>query len=402
MAAAGLFLFFLCISIAFFLWPRYSRSLPLPRHWVLGLFGTKLGCALAYGYFLSHSPSSSDSWADFTGSIYYGRLIHSIPDFFTYSFPDVNRWADILHYRFWNDLKSNCFQVILMGMNLVTLKNYYTDALLFSTFTFLGWLQFIRLCCILYPANPPVTYLLPFLCPTFLFFYSGLHPDGLLFALLGFISLDAYRIVSGTAAKWTRSRLIVCFCGLLVLKIYLFFLVGIVWAVWGMYYLEGSRLRKAWILMIFLTLVLFVGGATEMAERQHLYWGMVSHGAIGGSPLEPTLSSYLQHFPGALKDAFLPIVTGSFNNLLYWVAGAELMVLWILLALNLIKWRGRQTSLTFYEAGWIYFIAINWLVLGYTIPVLGALIRYRSLLLPFAMALLIFPLLKGRISITKK
>jgi len=78
------------------------------------------------------------------------------------------------------------------------------------------------------------------------------------------------------------------------------------------------------------------------------------------------------------------------------------MVLWILLALNLIKWRGRQTSLTFYEAGWIYFIAINWLVLGYTIPVLGALIRYRSLLLPFAMALLIFPLLKGRISITKK
>lgn len=425
MAATGLFLFFLFTGIAFYLRPGAARilprsgaeaphTLPLSRGGVLALFFIKLTFALAYGYILGHfAPGQGDSWGYFVTSRELAAAIHSPSDFFFWCFPSVSHPSELLHYAFWNSLKGNCFEIGLTAMNLVTAHNYYTDTLLLCMLTFGGWLQFLRLLYALFPGHARWTYVLPFLFPSFLFFYSGLHPDSILFALLGFISFDLYLIIAGKRIMplvWIR--LIACCCLLASFKIFLLLLLLPVLAGWwlarrtpGAAPLTTKRLiLAAWAVILGGTLLIFAATLPEIASRQQLYFSAHAVNALVSKPLAPTLSSFAVHLPGALWNGFGPLASWASVPLLYRLAGCEVLVLWALVIYGWIKrtrWRW-----SFYEAGWIYFAAVNWLLIGYTITAWGAIIRYRDLFLPFLGAFLFFPLIRGlfpaRKGITKK
>jgi hypothetical protein len=378
-----------------YLRPEASRTLPLSRSGVLVLFFIKLGAALAYGYIIGNfAPGEGDCWGYFEASRQLAAAIHSTSDFFYWCFPSLTHWTALFHYAFWNDLRGNCFELLLLVMNGVTAHNFYTDTLLLCMLTFGGWLQFLRLMNTLFPGYASWIYALPFLFPSFLFFYSGLHPDSIVFALLGFISFDLYRIMTeDRVRRLVRVRLIGCFCLLAIFKVFLLLLLLPLLAGWWFgrpgYHWLGCR----WAIILAGTILIFAATHGEIASRQQSYLSLRSHSGLATLPLEPTFSSFVKHLPDALWRGFWSPAPWGSAPLLYRLAGGEVLILWALFvygAIKRVRWHW-----SFYEAGWIYLAAVNWLLIGYTIPILGALIRYRSLFLPFLLPLFLFPVIRA-------
>jgi len=108
------------------------------------------------------------------------------------------------------------------------------------------------------------------------------------------------------------------------------------------------------------------------------------------APLEPTLSSFIRNSPAALKNTFLRPFPSDIKSPFMLLAGFEsLLILFIaivcfifMMPVNKIKWE--------YVLFCLSFVIIQFLIIGETTPVLGAIARYKTIALPFLVIALLF------------
>ena len=106
--------------------------------------------------------------------------------------------------------------------------------------------------------------------------------------------------------------------------------------------------------------------------------------------LQPHFADYVKQLPRAVNHAFLRPYIWESGNILYLLPALELVAIFGILAAFLLYGPARvrfMPSLTF----GIVVAFTMLLVLGYTVPILGALVRYRSLYIPF----LLIPMMAG-------
>lgn len=362
-----------------------ATRLPLPTRWVVGLLGVKLVCALGYAYLYFHvHVGRSDAWGYYVESLQLAGKIHSPADFFNLALPTHGTLGYWMQYNAWNNLKENLYLVVLMGLNLVTMANPYADTVIYAVLTFTGWLRLVRLFRALYPGRAPGWYVTPFLLPTFLFFYSGLPSDGLIFALLGWFAYDAYRLFAPTQGRPAVARFVLLCLLLLCFKVVLLVLLVILMPAWWL----ARRWGRAygWACLLVLGVALLGATVPEQIGRQNEYLHFAT--ALPEAPLTP--AKYLSRLPEAVeKGLFRPF---PWEGGYYWINGLEI---WLLLAL----WAyglARRLRRSFIEASWAWLTVIYCLLIGYTIPVMGALVRYRALLFPLVLGLCLLPLVRAR------
>jgi hypothetical protein len=443
MASTGLFLVILCTGFILLFIPAISRKLPLASFWMAALLGIKVFVALCQAYLYFHLyPATSDAWGWFDQSRQLAGLIHDPQAFYRYALPHAEQWTDIFHYNFWNNVKQNIVVLILYGLNPLTFKNPYTDTLICSFLTFIGWIALLRLLKGLYPGWPSWVYCLPFLFPTFLFFYSGLHADGLIFALLGWFG---YRIwiflgrpsaskgpaapsspapstipaTSGSTIPSTSQApsgspvssggiwvffppAVLLFC----MKPYLMLLLLPLSLGWWLVYHKGVSVTKAWGLILFLSVVILIGsGPEQMAQRQaYLDLHMIFSPPLDQSNPGFHVGAYLAYFPKALWKGIARPAIGEPAYGKYLYCGIESLCLWLFALTTLLYRPKNDRSLPFYEfygLGWLYFCFLNILLIGYTIPLVGGLVRYRALFYPFILSFTLFPLIIWRRTMKK-
>ncbi len=436
MASIGLFVIILCTGFILLLIPSIGRKQPLPAVWMTVLLGIKIIVALSQSYlYFKVYPATTDAYGWFDQSRQLAFLVHTPREFYHYALPGADGWSDLFHYNFWNNLKQNILVLILYGMNTITFHNPYTDTLIYSFLTFMGWISLIRLLKGLYPHSPNWVYCLPFLSPTFLFFYSGLHADGLVFALLAYLAYKIWAwlgrpgadgpgkahsdppIVPESRARPSdpptvpeshmtplhpsASRLNLGFflsaALLFCMKPYLILLIAPLVTGWWLVYRKGYPTGKTWWFIFILSLGLFIGSGPEQMAQKQAYLNLHE---IHSPPMDPPnplfhFWSYLAGFPQALwkgigRPAFWETVYGK-----YLFCGVESICLWILVVIALLYRPKSQGSLYFFEKGWLYFCLLNILLIGYTIPLAGGLVRYRALFYPFILAFSLFPLMRN-------
>lgn len=373
--------------------PRRPARLPLPAWWIMGLLAVKLIWALGYSYFFFHvHPASSDTWGDFDQSRQLAQLIDTPEDFFSLALPIHGQWADLLHYAFWNNLKENLYILLVLGMNLVTFQNPYADTVLYALLTFTGWVRFIRLLTALYPGRAPGWYCVPFLLPTFLFCCSGLNADGLVFALLGWISWDAYRLFV-TRQKVSLVRFVLLCFLLACFKAYLFAFLLTMMVSWWLVYRRGLRPVYGWACLGGLGLVLFALTIPEQVSRQHLYLQLNYNAFLPVAPLEATSSGYLSRLPLAVWTGLFRPAPWETVYARYLFSGLEVWGLWLLWLYGLF----RRVHRPFFQDTWLLTVLALWLLIGYTIPIMSAIVRYRALSYPIILAFCLLPLLRPRV-----
>ncbi|MEO5584291.1 MAG: hypothetical protein ABIQ75_02460, partial [Flavobacteriales bacterium] len=247
-----------------------------------------------------------------------------------------------------------------------------------------------------------------FLWPSLLFWGSAPIKEALLFLGLGLFLLAFFKLMSGPV-KWRYVALLLF--GLfvqLVLKSYV--LACMIPGLAALFWCRRSGDRRpilkfttTHVLAVLLVLVLpLVASGPDLlmliAQKQRDMLGVVSLTDPGSYlttvPLAATLGSFLQQAPHALYMTFLsPFATWDLGALGL-LSAMENLVLILLLPCAFLfsrKWAQIDLPVFLYCVSFCLFLG---LLIGWTTPVVGALVRYRVPLLPFytiALLLIIDP-----------
>ena len=238
-----------------------------------------------------------------------------------------------------------------------------------------------------------------FLLPSVLFWASGVIKESLLFFGLGLFVWVLMELKRKGALQWKAFLFPFSVVLLFFLKFYVLLsmipaLVAYIWCrstsdrqptlkfvlVYALFITLG--LNSEWFYPRFNILEVlwvkqrdFIGLATEVNA------GSLVH----VTPLEPNLMSFLSQAPHALYMTFVSPITTWSNGVLGLISAIESIVLIILLTAAFRykrEWSAVDKPLLLFCVGFCLLLA---LVIGWTTPVIGALVRYRVPLLPFLM-----------------
>jgi hypothetical protein len=332
-------------------------------------------------------PQHGDIWNDFQLSFMErDRLISNFTQFLT----DNSAWTFFSH---------NAIIFIQIILNLFSFDNLYINTLLFSFPIFLGNVALYRLFRRRFPADP-LTAATIFLLPSTLFWTSCIHRDGALYALLGAM---LYRI-----DRRGKTALYAVIFFLLIIYFRSAVAFTLVPALIG-WWLAETPLSPARLspspLSLFPTRRLILACACipaviilalsfpalpnhllrTFSAHQRSFQDLEGHSRLYLPAMDGTWPSLLHVLPSAIRNGLFEPLPGSGGQPIYLVFSLELMLIWAVVvagSISTIRSRPYQAFLVFC----VIFALTGMLLIGTLVPFAGAIIRYRSIYLPFLLA----------------
>ncbi|HEX2607582.1 MAG TPA: hypothetical protein VHK91_09395 [Flavisolibacter sp.] len=365
------------------------------------VFLLKVMAGIFYGWigvYYGQMAQMVDTWAYHYESIKEYHLLQTHPaDFFSNIFHNSyeNGYSNFLISKnsWWNDLKGNFVIKVLAILNLVSFGNYYVNLIFYSFLTLFGPIAIFRVMKDLFPGKQLTILASIILVPSFIYWSSGIHKDGLLFVGLSLITYSVY--FSLKENKFTLSRLVSLAIGiLLVLALRNFLIVPLIPALLA--WILASRLKLRPII-VFLSIylifiVLFftmryllpsVDLPNAVVIKQEEFLALSGGSAVTVEKLTPEFTSFLKNTPQAAALSFIRPYPTDVRHLLSLAAAIEINFL-IVLFLIFLFWHKRSTKPV--SPAVLFFIFFSFSVLmmiGYTVNFLGAIVRYRSIVFPF-------------------
>ena len=386
---------------------------------VVLLFLIKILAGVAYAqfYLLPSYYAGSDTWRFYRLSLVETDWLKRDPvafikDLFTYGYAKSgNLFSGENSY--WNDLKSTVFIKTIAVMNVISFKSYYTNIILFNFLFLFGLVALLRIFIQVHPTRRYLFVAAIFLLPSTLFWCSGIHKDGLLLSATGLVIFYFDKALKTSFSL--RGTVVIVACLLLIFAMRNYVLFALLPALFCWWYSERKPSQSGTIYcvtyaigiaMFFLVPVLLpsIDFPLFLAKKQNEFLQLHGTSAITSTPLRPSFSGYLSYLPIALDVTFLRPHFGEVKSLAYLPAVIEILLL-IPLAFTSILFTKRK-SLSPKLLFFIFFSLSILMITGYTITFSGAIVRYRSFVLPLLVAPLIclvdFQLIKKKMSRFKR
>lgn len=317
-------------------------------------------------------------------SEYFSNLFHSGYEHkFGGFFAAENSW--------WNDLKSNMFIKFLSAVNVFSFGNYYVNVIFFSFITFTGPVAMYRVFSDVFPGKKVHVLLATFFIPSFAYWTSGIHKDGLVFMA---ISLIVYHVYFSLKERAFRiSRILPLFISFIIIISFRNFLLAILipaLVAWILSYKIQKRNAIVYISTYLVCGLLFFSlryvfpafdFPQAVVEKQKAFKTLQGNSGIDPPELKPSVGSFLVTTPHALASTTLRPHPGDVKHILSMAAATETALL-LLLFLLFLLWRTngvRSISLIWFC---VFFSFSFLLSIGFTVNFLGAIVRYRSIVLP--------------------
>lgn len=367
---------------------------------LLSLFILKIFAGIAIGWIAIHVYGpGNDYWDvnDFAKEEY--QLLHTNPgkyfiNIFTSDYQGGYAGIFSSGNSYWNDLKGNIVIKMVSVFNIFSGGNYYINSLFFNFIIFFGHVILYRLFIKIFPQRQLLVIIGCFLLPSALYFSSGIHKDGLVFLMLAVLIYSVYESLLKNQFNFKRVLLII------VSLVLLFLLRNFI-------FLALLPALFAWILVaktkwpaipifaaIYLLCGLLVFNVDAVVQKikpleiiiskQTEYLKLDSAATqIELTPLQPAFKSFALNAPQALTHSFLRPYIWELPVKTILPLSIELLAYQILFLL-LIFFRskdfnpGNKPLLLFI----VFFSITVFLIIGYIVPNLGSLFRYRSLYFP--------------------
>lgn len=379
----------------------FIKNAGLNNWWIVGLFSLKVLAGLAYGLFYLQPQyfATSDTWHFFELS--KGEtdwLLHDpaafFKDIFVYGY-DRSGNLFVGENSYWNDLKSNIIIKLLALCNLVTFKNYYADVVLFNFFFFFGPIALYRVVAKHFNINKLLIIASVFLIPSFIFWCSGIHKDGLIFTCIAVIVyyFDRQLTEKRFMPKAAISMLLM-FIILFALRNFMALILAGSLMVWVLCNIFPRRHIVVISFVIVTVISLFflsgkLSNTTDLPqyviEKQAEFKKLSGASGINVPPLENSITSFAGFLPTALDIALLRPHISEIKNKSYIPAVAEIYLCWAVVLLSLFV--KTNNSYSNYQSSFLVFclfFSLSFLLLaGYTITFSGAIVRYKASVLPF-------------------
>jgi len=357
------------------------------------IFLLKVLIGVLYGWMLP----GWDSWAYHNESLKAYHLLLSNPhDFFISLFG--NNYESVYDKFFssnnswWNDLHSNSFIMLLAFFNLMSFGNYYVNVLFYSFITLSGPVAVYRIMQDVFPGKRLVVFSATFLLPSFLLWTSGILKDGLLFTGFALVIYNVYFGLKFQKFTWQKWVLIlVGFLIILALRNYLLLILLPALLAWCLAQKLKYRPILVFGLVYLLSVVLFFTAKylhprfdwpAAVVEKQKSFLVLEGNSEVPVTPLQPTLSSFIKNAPQALAVSVLRPYPADVKNWGSLAASIEINLLLLCFVVFLFCHKKSHAANAFLLFC-LFFSFSTLLSIGYTVNILGAVVRYRSTVLPF-------------------
>ncbi|MBI2729810.1 MAG: hypothetical protein HYX40_03505 [Sphingobacteriales bacterium] len=306
---------------------KFIRKSGLSQKTLVILFIIKVLGSIVYGIIYSRIPNHAvlaDTWRFFYESRQETDLIFKDPaKYFTDIFynPYEKGYLRFFsgHHSYWSDLKSNFMVKLVSIFNLFSLKNYYINVIFYSFISFFGPVALYRLFLKIFPDKKNFLIAGCFLIPSFVFWCSGLHKDGLIFNGIAFIMYQLQKITEEEGFSLKRIVYIIL-CLLLILPLRNYITLALIPAIasWLMASKFKNRKWIAYTIIYFLCGVLFftsrfinpkINLPLSVSMRQSEFVNLKGNSFIETTPLMPGFKSFIRNLPEALNHSLLrPLV----------------------------------------------------------------------------------------------
>jgi hypothetical protein len=396
-----LFTFYLVILCSLMLRVPFIKNAGINSGTLLGLFLLKILAGIAIGWIAIHIYGpGNDYWDtnDYAREEY--QLLQTNPakyliNIFTSDYQGGYAGMFSSGDSYWNDLKGNIVIKLVSVFNIFSRGDYYINSLFFNFIIFFGHVILYRLFIKIYPGRQVWVIIGCFLLPSTLYFSSGIHKDGLVLLLMAVVIYSVYQSLSKN--KFSIQRLSFILAGLILLFLVRnFVLLALLPALFG--WILAAKTK--WNAALVFTSVYLLGGLAFfnisavttkinppeiIVKKQAAYKSLpVAATQIELATLQPNSKSFAANTPQALGHVLFLPYPGQLPIKSLLPFSLELFFyLFLLLLLIFFKRKDylpADKPLLFFT---VFFILTVFLFIGYIVPNIGSLVRYRSLYLPF-------------------
>jgi hypothetical protein len=363
------------------------------------LFLLKVMAGIFYGWigvYYGQMAQMIDTWAYHVESLQEYKLLISHPiDFFTSLFHNSYKggYTNFLvsENSWWNDVKANFLIKIMAIFNLFSFGNYYVNVIFYSFLSLFGPFAVYRVMTDVFPAKKLPVLIATFLVPSFLYWTSGLHKEGLIFVGL---SLMIYHFYFGFKEnRFPFYRVLAILLGFALVIILRNFLVLPLFPPLIAWFLSCKTKAKpilvytvvfAFFLTFFFT-ARYISPGLDLPQsvvlKQQEFIKLEGHSSVYVRQLEPTFGSFLVNAPQAFTLAAVRPYPSDVRHLLSLAAAVEIFLI-LVFFLVFIFWRKKAAPFSPFVLFCLFFSVGVLFMIGYSVNNLGAIVRYRSILFP--------------------
>jgi hypothetical protein len=348
------------------------------------------------GLYYGGLAQMSDTWGFHTNSVIEYNLLQTNPhEYLTNLFhnPYEGGFAKFFNAEesYWNDLKANAFIKVLSIFDVFTFGHYYVNVIFYSFVTLFGPMAIYRVMKDVFPTSKLPVLLTCFFVPSFFYWTSGIHKDGLIF--LG-ISLVIYHLYFGWKEHhYGIKRILGVLLGLfllLILRNFVFVIIVpaiITWLAANRWPSKGLAIFGG-LYLVFIVLFFTVRYITPeldfpqaVVNKQQEFFQLKGSTTVQMDELKPNALSFFKNIPQAFTVSTIRPYPGDVRHILSLFAAVEVNVL-LLLFFAFILWPKRELHSRIFIYFCLFFSFSLLLAIGFSVNNLGAIVRYRSILIP--------------------
>jgi len=401
-----LFISYLLIFCWLLINSRFIISSGINLKIVTGIFLLKGLIGIASGWIMLHYFNGADTWQYHGEALKEYRLLFIDPkEYFLNIFHSGYRspYSGLFNSAnsYWNDLKSNLIIKLLSVFDIFSGGNYYTNVIFFNFIVLFGNVALYKVFAAIYKGKENILLISCFLLPSFLLFTSSVHKEGLILSALGIATYILYNSLNKKRISITGISAIF-FCLLYIFLQRNFILIALLPALfaWVLVSVKQYRPLKTFAIVYSIGAIIFftsgmIAGTTDLpqyvVEKQSSFLELKkARSTIPIDTLHPSFISFIQNGPQAFNHgAMRPyICDGAAAPFLYPFTIEFIVYQLLLIVFIFFCERGIPASIndrSFILFGLFFSLSLI-MIIGYTIPIIGAIIRYRSIYLPFILS----------------
>ncbi len=392
------FLFSIYLVLSFWTIPKFSfiRLAGLSSLEIRLLFSFKILSAIAFAWLFQRMSVNSDYLAyNIEGKNQYELLLSNPGLFFTDFTNDIHTygWGGLFEPggSFWAYIRFNLMYKMIAIFNLLTHGNFYFNSIIFSSIVFFGHMAFYRIYSEMYKGQKWAILFTCFCLPSLLLYTSCVHKDGIIFLCLGLIGLIIYRILSTNPSIQFKY----IFYGLMAMvAVFLFrnyVIVAIIPAVITAVGCVQISFKKRFVILttyaIFFGLFFLSGlshsslnlpAAVVKRKADFISLGEANTN-IPMNELYPTILSFAINLPQAINHTLFRPYLWEFSQPSVILTAIELLFYQMIIVIFIIYRKKQAFPVHPFNIFAAAFVLNMMLIIGYTIPNIGAIVRYRSI-----------------------
>jgi hypothetical protein len=365
-----------------------NSTIRLSRKEIAFAFCFKVGLGILYGFVFKKYYGGDDTWKFFNDSLVeYNKLLFQTGTFFKEIIPfdSFHKYPGFgENFRdFLENLESNAITKSLAVFNIFSLQNYYADVVFFNLFSFYGSYLLFKLFTNTWKDKRLLIYLACFFIPSITFWLSGIRTDGLLILSIGF-SLFYFNAWMDAKKNTHLACFLLGLLGVVIFRIQFVMVMLPFLFAWGLTRRFSVKPWKAYSCIFLISLFIFFGSTlfhgplnfpSYVVKKQQEFMALKGNTVFNLNPLDSSIWSFLSTLPQAFLNTFFRPYPWEARGLLQIAASAEIVFFWVvfLMSIKNILSTNREALCWFV----FLFAVCAYLLIGFTVPFPGAIVRYK-------------------------